>query len=136
MRPARFGGALARAALLAGLYPAFALVAAPWLGARATLLVALATTAVVMLAGRIAAAPRAQRRSTVLAQTLLLAVGIAFARWLAAPGLLAGALSVWALGLVLALGALPPPRRETGTARSDGFEAAHARALALLDENP
>ena len=60
-----------------------------------------------------------------VANTLLVLAGFVFATWLAAPGL---AVSLRAL----ARGEAPAPRASS----ADAFEAARARALALLDEEP
>ena len=72
-----------------------------------------------------------------VANTLLVLAGFVFATWLAAPGLAGAAIAVWGFGLAVSLRTLA--RGEATGQRSspaDAFEAARARALALLDEEP
>jgi len=128
MRGGGFLRAAGRALLAAALYPAFALVLTPVLGAGTTLVLALALVALVLgvRAGRGGGSP--------LATAAWVAGGLAFAAAVAGPGLLGGALAVWALGLVLALRRLLR-RRGAGTP-GDPFARACERIEALLASEP
>lgn len=122
------------ALLLAALTPVVALVLAPTVGVGLVLWTTLGAVAMVSLARCIASAGGRSAR-TRAADAALVAAALAFAGWLFSPGALGTALAAWGFGLVLAMRALllehapggPPPGE-------DAFEAARARALALLAE--
>lgn len=72
-----------------------------------------------------------------VAHTFFVLLGFVFATWLAVPGLVGAAVAVWGFGLVLSLRTLACGGSEPALATDDdAFEAARARALALLDEEP
>jgi hypothetical protein len=122
--------------VLAALTPAGLLVLGPFLGPRTALWCLLSAAATVVLA-RSAVAPHTRRGRSFGGDALWVFAAVTFAWWLAQPGLLGGALALWGFGLMLSLGALVPPR--DGARPSDGsdaFDAAHARALALLEDEP
>jgi hypothetical protein len=129
-----FARRLVGAFLLAALTPVALLLFGPVLGARTALFCLLSAAAAVAIAS-IDATPRARRGRRLLGHALLVVAAVAFAWWLALPGLFGSALALWGFGLVLSLGALlPSPDGETPHAGDDAFESARARALALLDE--
>jgi hypothetical protein len=67
----------------------------------------------------------------------LLAAALGALCWLWLPGLLGAAFGLWGFGLVLGLGVVVPDVEHEPAARcADAFEAARARALALLEEEP
>ena len=132
-----FARGLACAALLAALAPLALLALGPFLGGGAVLRLLLGAAAALALAHSLAVA-RGQRRRAAATTALFILAGLALASWLAVPGLLGGALALWGFGLVLSLrvllpgsGAEPPP-----ACGDDAFEAARARALALLEQEP
>lgn len=75
---------------------------------------------------------------TVGREVFLLAGGLAFARFLGGPGFLPTAFALWGFLLVQSLFFLMPANapRAGGTIRSDAFEEAYRRALAILERSP
>jgi len=178
MRWNGFGRSLLFAALAAGAFPVFALLANPVVGRTSALSLYLLGIAVIYLAGlaprrsravvaaAVAAALgigvfllapnvgtvatgaaltlgvgrsgvlyRSRRARALLAETLLLAGGLALARFLAGPGTLQVALAIWGFFLVQSFFFLLGGVAERAEARAglDPFEVARARALALME---
>jgi hypothetical protein len=90
--------------------------------------------AVVVGVGRTACGPRSTPLRAVAVEACLLAGGLAFAAMLGGPSVRGVAFGVWAFFLVQSFGALIPAggAHARQAAAVDAFEAAHARALALL----
>jgi hypothetical protein len=78
---------------------------------------------------------RTSTARAVVTEVALIIGGLLFAASLGGPSLRAILLGVWSFFLVQSLFFLVPGARPrcSGATRADPFEAAHARALALLD---
>ena len=126
---------LVAAALLAVTVPLAVFLAGPILGASLVLCLFLLAAAAVALA-RSTAAPRMQRGRRLVADAVFVVAALGFACWLATPGLLGAALAAWGFGLLLSLRSLLPLPGVEGPSSDDAFEAARARACALLEEEP
>ncbi len=131
-----FARSLVRALLLAALTAALVVTTAPAASARTVLWIVLGAAALGALVRRAAGAHR-RPAPGFAAEALLVAAALAFAVWLATPGVLGAALAAWGFGLVLGLRALlPAPRPCARPPEEDAFDAARARALALLEDEP
>jgi hypothetical protein len=90
---------------------------------------------VVLGVGRTVCVPRATPLRAVATEACLLAGGLAFAEIVGGPSVRGVALGVWGFFLVQSFFALMPAggARARAAGAADSFEAAHARALALLE---
>jgi hypothetical protein len=89
---------------------------------------------VVLGVGRTACVPRATPLRAVATEACLLTGGLVFAEIVGGPSLRGVALGVWGFFLVQSFYALVPAGvRPRPGGEADSFEAAHARALALLE---
>lgn len=92
--------------------------------------------AVVFGVARSAFLYRAAPARAVATELVLLVGGLSFARFLAGSSLLSSALALWGFLLVQSFFFLVPGIRPRAAAlRSDPFEEAHRRAVALLERN-
>jgi hypothetical protein len=134
----RFVKAVLLAAAVAAGLPAFLVVVSPFVGsafAKAAWFGALFLAHGSLVAARTVATPAGVRLRSLATDLAATALGIALARWLAAPGLAGAMLATWGFALVQCLRLLAPAsvRHEDALAQDDRFEAACARARDLLE---
>lgn len=131
-----FAASLSFAALAALAWPAVALAVGPWIGVPRAFALHLAVCGALYLArlgrARLSAIRRRPLRALAIEACLAL-LGLALARAVGGPGLVGGALSLWAFGLVESAWFLGGGRAGPRHPAPDPFDEALRRAREVLD---